>query len=56
MRASRAGTAQAPRQTRLGAGVRKQVEAIYLRLDAQLASLAEIQLQVDDLRWKIKHM
>jgi hypothetical protein len=46
-----------PRQhLRLPAVVRRQMEQIYLQLDAQLTRLAEIQLQFDELRSRIRHL
>jgi hypothetical protein len=36
--------------------VQRQIEHIYVQLDAQLTRLAEIQLQFDDLRSKIRHL
>lgn len=41
---------------RLPAGVQRQIEDIYLQLDTQLTRLAEIQLQFDQLRSKIRHL
>jgi hypothetical protein len=41
---------------RLPAVVQRQIEHIYVQLDAQLTRLAEIQLQFDDLRSKIRHL
>jgi hypothetical protein len=40
----------------LAAGVRQQIEDIYLQLDMALTRLAEIQLQFDALRSKIRHL
>jgi len=40
----------------LPAVVQRQIEHIYVQLDAQLTRLAEIQLQFDDLRSKIRHL
>jgi len=41
---------------RLPAVVQRQIEHIYLQLDAQLTRLAEIRLQFDALRSKIRHL
>jgi hypothetical protein len=41
---------------RLSAGVRRQIDDIYLQLDTQLTRLAEIQLQFDRLRSTIRHL
>ncbi len=41
---------------RLPAKVHRLIEDIYLQLDAQLTRLAEIQLQFDKLRSKIRHL
>lgn len=50
------GTADSRRQTRVAAGVRRQVEDIYLQLDLALTRLAEIQLQFDGLRSTIRRL
>jgi hypothetical protein len=41
---------------RLTAVLQRQIEHIYVQLDAQLTRLAEIQLQFDALRSKIRHL
>jgi hypothetical protein len=37
-------------------GVGRQVDAIYLQLDTQLTRMAHIQLQLDELRSKIRRL
>ena len=43
-------------QIRVIAGVRRQIEDLYFQLDSQLTRMAEIQLQFDGLRSKIRHL
>ena len=49
-------TIDSPRPTRLAAGVRRQVEDIYVQLDLALTRLAEIQLQFDGLRSTLRRL
>ena len=49
-------TANPRRRARLVAHVGRQVDDIYLQLDTQLTRLAQIQLQFDQLRTRIKHL
>ena len=48
------GKARSGQRVGIVAGVGRQLEEIYLQLDTQLTRLAQIQLQVEDLRSKIK--
>jgi hypothetical protein len=40
----------------LSAGLRRQIDDIYLQLDTELTRLGEIQLQFDRLRSTIRHL
>lgn len=48
------GRTDSRQHTRLVAGVGRQIDDIYLQLDTQLTRMAQIQLQFDDLRSKIR--
>ena len=50
------GTTRPRQPSRLPAVVKRQIEDIFLQLDTQLTRLAEIQLQFDALRSKIRHL
>lgn len=50
------GTTPVGRAMRLSAGVRRQIDEIYLQLDTELTRLAEIQLQFDRLRSTIRYL
>jgi hypothetical protein len=43
-------------RSKLIAGLAKQINDIYLQLDAQLTRLAQIQLQLDALRSKVRRL
>ncbi len=42
------------RQTRPPADIGRQLDAIYVKMDLQLTRMAELQLQLDELRAKIR--
>jgi hypothetical protein len=48
------GAADSRQHTRLVAGVGREIDDIYLQMDTQLTRMAQIQLQFDELRSKIR--
>jgi hypothetical protein len=54
IRATRKRRVRPGSQPRLAASVGRQIDEIYLQLDDQLTHMAQIQLQFDRLRSKIK--
>jgi hypothetical protein len=50
------GKPNARQRLRLMRGVGRQIDAIYLQLDTQLTRMAHIQLQLDELRSRIRRL
>jgi hypothetical protein len=50
------GKPNARQRLQLMKGVGRQIDAIYLQVDTQLTSMAHIQLQLDELRSKIRRL
>jgi hypothetical protein len=54
MAAGAARRPRAPQQPRLAAQVGRQIDDLYLQMDDQLTHMAEIQLQFDRLRSRVR--
>ena len=50
------GSANQRQRSQMAAGVKQQIDDIYLQFDAQLTRMAQIQLRFDEVRSKIRRM